>query len=76
MMDLPLVADTCFLARHPIFDDEKPYSMRYPPETKIPQSNFVRDKRTLRLANMRQHQDSLNFHDVGFGVTSLESKMS
>lgn len=75
-MDHSLTADTHFLARHPIFGEEKPYSMRYPPETDIPQSNFMRDKRPLRLANMRQHQDKLNFREVGFGVMSLESEMS
>ena len=75
-MEHSLAISTNFLARDARFDDEKPYSMRYPPETDIPQSNFIQDKQQVRLRDMRQYMDKLSFDDCGFQVMDLQSSMS
>lgn len=75
-MEHSLLIKTHFLARNACFNVEKPYSMRYPPETDIPQSNFVQISQQVRLRDMRQYKDQLNFEDCGFQFMDLQSSMS
>ena len=71
-----VTASIYFLARNDIFNTEKPYSMRYPPTTGLPQSNVIHDERRISVENMREHLEYLKFEDCGFGFITLHSKMA
>ncbi|KAF8856694.1 hypothetical protein BDZ45DRAFT_790027 [Acephala macrosclerotiorum] len=68
--------DMYFLARDPVFSSVKPYSMRYPPLRGLPQSNIKRDKRRMRIKNMRSCATLPSFEDCGFGLWNFPSKMT
>ncbi|KAI9733661.1 MAG: hypothetical protein M1834_003263 [Cirrosporium novae-zelandiae] len=74
--DGELQAAMHFLTRDPLFDSEKPYSMRYPPQGDLPQSNIKREKHLLEIHNMRQRLDDLKFEQCGFGMMNMDSDMS
>lgn len=71
-----ITVDTSFLARDARFRHEKPYSMRYPPEIDILQSNLIQDAKSVQLEDMRHHIGTLEFEQCGFRVMSLVSSMA
>ena len=70
--------DMYFLARNPLFETEKPYTMKYPPRTKIPQTNVQRVVEKITVNDMRCF-DSIagpTFNTHGFEKLKFESSMS
>ncbi|KAI5853291.1 hypothetical protein GGS23DRAFT_608388 [Durotheca rogersii] len=67
-------ADMHFLGRLEKYLSEKPYSLRYPPSDKIPQSNVEREKHILTITSIRGLGD-LGIDTYGFDVIILNSKM-
>lgn len=65
-----------FLSRDPVFDTVKPYSLRYPPNGDLPQSNIKRVKNKIMLKNIREHQDVLQFDQSGIGLLEIKSRMT
>ncbi|KAM7183027.1 hypothetical protein V8F33_013855 [Rhypophila sp. PSN 637] len=56
-----------FLARSPIYELEKPYSLRFPPVSGLPQSNIDRENHALLFRNMRD-LEGLSLERNGFDV--------
>lgn len=63
-----------FLERSSFYDQVKPYSIRFPPRGKLPQSNIRREKHDIKFYNMRERSD-LTFDTCGFEVLRAPSKM-
>lgn len=64
-----------FLARDRLFDHEKPYSLRFPPEGDLAQTNIKRERHAVTIRNLREKPRSA-FDDCGFEVVQTESKMA
>jgi hypothetical protein len=66
-----------FLARDPLYRSEKPYSLRFTPES-IPQTNLKPVKRTVKVRDLRDDAtaEKLDFESCGFGVVSMESALA
>ena len=65
-----------FLSRDPVYDEVKPYSLRYVPNGDLPHTNLKPEKYRVEIADMRDFEDSLNFNGTGFGVIHLNSAMA
>ena len=66
-----------YLEKLPLYETEKPYTMRYLPEDGIPQSNFQRCEKSISVTNMRWPDvGQFSFDEYGFELIELHSKMS
>lgn len=63
-----------FLARARLFETEKPYSLRFPPDGDLPQSNIKREKFKVVMNDMRQ-EGPFKLERNGFQVMHMESVM-
>lgn len=64
-----------FLERTSFYDQVKPYSMRFPPRSNLPQSNVRREKHDIKFHDIRKHSD-LTIDTCGFEVVKAPSKMN
>ncbi|KAJ3541339.1 hypothetical protein NM208_g4656 [Fusarium decemcellulare] len=64
-----------FLSPSPTYTQEKPYSLRYPPPRNLAQSNVLRERHSIRLANMRGNP-SLVLEQCGFELLPFPSPLS
>lgn len=66
-----------YLENIPLYETEKPYTMRYLPEEDIPQSNFQKCEKPITAINMRRSDvRPFKFDECGFKLIELHSKMS
>lgn len=66
-----------YLERLPLYDVEKPYSMRYMPEDGIPQSNYTKIKCPITVQSMRgPGSGPFLIDECGFQVEKLHSGLS
>jgi hypothetical protein len=66
-----------YLEKIPLYETEKPYTMRYLPEDGIPQSNFQKAEKPISVINMRRSDvGPFKFDECGFELIELHSKMS
>lgn len=66
-----------YLENIPLYETEKPYTMRYLPEEDIPQSNFQKCEKPITAINMRRSDvGPFKFDECGFELIELHSKMS
>lgn len=56
--------------------DEKPYTMRYVPESPLTASNVIREKQTVKVKDVRGIEDQYSLDRNGFMVAKLATKMS
>ncbi|CZT10390.1 uncharacterized protein RAG0_14881 [Rhynchosporium agropyri] len=63
-----------FLARDKFFEVEKPYSLRYPPDEGLPQSNIKRETVKVAIRNMRKGEPH-SLERNGFQVIHIQSAM-
>ncbi|KAK6855172.1 CmcJ-like methyltransferase [Apiospora arundinis] len=65
--DDTVISDMHFLERNEMYETEKPYSLRFPPNgmPEFPQSNVKRDKHQIQLRSMRE-ATNLNVDTCGF----------
>ncbi|CAD6584202.1 MAG: hypothetical protein ASARMPRED_001627 [Alectoria sarmentosa] len=54
----------------------KPYALRYQPDDDLPRTNFVAEKRRIKVHDIRQNQTKLTFEKCGFQILSFPSSMS
>lgn len=54
---------------------EKPYTMRYVPEGKIPVSNVAREKHVIEVNDMRGAENEYQIDKQGFMISGLVTKM-
>lgn len=60
----------------PRYVSEKPYTMRYIPETEMEITNVVREKRIVTVEDMRGLENDFSLDIQGFTVAKLPSKMA
>ncbi|KAL6691219.1 hypothetical protein J3F84DRAFT_397748 [Trichoderma pleuroticola] len=66
-----------YLDRSPLYDTEKPYSMRYLPEEDIPQSNYVKVKHPISVMSMRAPgAGPFLIDECGFQLIELHSSLT
>jgi hypothetical protein len=68
-------ANVHFLARDKLFEIEKPYSLRFPPEGDLPQSNIKREKFRVVMNDMRKKGEAPTLQQNGFQIMHMESDM-
>lgn len=64
-----------FLARDPLFDTEKPYSLRFPPQGDLPQSNIKHERHSVAIKSLRD-VPNLGLDERGFEVLETQTNMS
>jgi hypothetical protein len=67
-------ASLYFLARDKLFEIEKPYSLRFPPDGDLPQSNIKREKFRVVMNDMRKGEPP-TLEQNGFQIMDMESAM-
>ncbi|MCJ1307426.1 hypothetical protein MMC25_001072 [Agyrium rufum] len=67
-------ASVHFLAREKVFEIEKPYSLRFPPDGDLPQSNIKREKFKVVINDMRKGERPA-LEQNGFQIMDMESTM-
>ncbi|UKZ96366.1 uncharacterized protein TrAFT101_011162 [Trichoderma asperellum] len=66
-----------YLDRVPLYDTEKPYSMRYLPEEDIPQSNYVKVKHPISVRSIREPgAGPFRIEQCGFQIINIHSKLT
>ena len=66
-----------YLERTPLYNTEKPYTMRYEPEEGIPQSNFKKIKYPMTVKSMREPAAGpFHLNECGFQLIQLKSRLS
>jgi len=50
--------------------------MRYEPEAPLPSTNVVREKKLVKISNMRNHEESYQLHKNGFKISKLATNMT
>jgi hypothetical protein len=63
-----------FLARDKLFEIEKPYSLRFPPDGDLPQSNIKREKFRVVVNDLRKGEPPA-LEQNGFQIMNMESAM-
>lgn len=67
-------ASIYFLGRDKLYETEKPYSLRFPPDGDHPQSNIRREKFKVTINDMRKGEPPA-LESNGFQVMELQSAM-
>lgn len=66
-----------FLQPQPLYETEKPYSLRFVPPEGFPRSNIALQKHeNVRIADIRPTVDQLSFEENGFMILPLETQLS
>ena len=64
------------LRQDELYSSEKPYTMRYAPNGRMMPTNVVREKRTVKVRDLRGREDHFDLDRDGFVVKTLKSKMT
>ncbi|KAJ4402240.1 hypothetical protein N0V85_005350 [Neurospora sp. IMI 360204] len=65
-----------YLERSPLYDTEKPYSMRYDPDDGVPQSNLQKVHRPIQVKSMREPgAGPFRLDECGFQLIQLHSSL-
>ncbi|KAK8068767.1 CMCJ-like methyltransferase [Apiospora phragmitis] len=72
-----LVSDIHYLENHKLYETEKPYSLRFPPNgiPQLPQSNVRRDRHQIQLRSIRENTD-LRLDSCGFELLLFPCALS
>lgn len=65
-----------FLKRNNLYNEEKPYSLRFTPPENFPRSNITLEKHDVTIRNIRPTLKTLSFEKDGLTIMNLESRMS
>jgi hypothetical protein len=66
-----------FLAKDNVYKKEKPYTLRYPSEDELPQTNFNPEKHeNITIHDLRGQESSFSYEKNGFTVMQLNSQMA
>jgi hypothetical protein len=72
--DSVLGGEVYFLSRNPIYNQEKPYTLRYAPELDFPQTNIERSLHKIKFQDMRD-APGLIYDKCGFTFANYVSAM-
>jgi hypothetical protein len=67
---------THFLNRDDLYNEEKPYSLRFAPPSGFPRSNIKLERHDVLIKDIRQEKGELSFSKDGFDVVNIPSAMS
>ena len=73
--DLTVSGKVYFLTRSPIYDEVKPYTLRYRPEDGLPQTNVARTLHNIVFRDLRT-QSNLTYEKCGFKIANLQSSLT
>lgn len=69
-------SDIYFLRRSELYDEEKPYSLRFNPvDETFPRANILLDKHATRISDIRGQETELLFEKDGLAIMPFETKM-
>ncbi|KAK0664428.1 hypothetical protein DIS24_g729 [Lasiodiplodia hormozganensis] len=66
---------THFLQRDPLYQEEKPYSLRYTPPEGFPRANIKLERHEIMVKDIRPDKDKLSFRKDGYCINDLRSRM-
>jgi hypothetical protein len=69
-------SEVYFLKRNALYQEEKPYSLRFNPEGNFPRSNIELESREIEVRDVRPEVEALTFNKDKFAVIPLNSKMA
>jgi hypothetical protein len=56
--------------------EDKPYQLKYEPPEGFPATNIVSEERTVKLEDVRGHEDNFSVARNGFAIVHLEDRMA
>lgn len=66
-----------YLDRDPLYETEKPYSMRYEPDDEIPQNNLKKIPHPIEVKSMREPgAGPFRMEECGFQMIQLHSNLT
>lgn len=74
-MSTTVLSETHFLQRDPLYDVEKPYSLRFTPPSTFPRANIKLEKHTIQITDIRTRTKPLTFLNHGFALLPFTSSM-
>lgn len=66
---------THFLKRSSVYDDEKPYSLRFAPPAGFPRSNISLERHEIQIRDIRCDKNEYSFKQDGFEVVELNTSL-
>jgi hypothetical protein len=75
-MSRAVTADTHFLKRDPLYDKEKPYSLRFTPPDGFPSANIRLERHSVSIRNIRDCIEPFSFAEHAFQILPFHSRMS
>lgn len=66
---------THFLQRDPLYQEEKPYSLRYTAPEGFPRANIKLERHEIMVQDIRPDKDKLSFRRDGWCINDLRSRM-
>ena len=62
-----------FFVRDKLYDNEKPFQLKFTPEDGVPMSNYRLEKRDgIKITSMRGHENQFSFEKNGFAVVKMD----
>jgi hypothetical protein len=68
-------SDVNFLQRDALYNDEKPYSLRFTPPEEFPRANIKLERHAISVKDIRNRAEPFTFHDNGFQILPFQSRM-
>lgn len=75
-MTQTLHSSTHFLQRGPLYETEKPYSLRFTPPEGFPRANINLERHDIAFHDIRDRKSKLDFRRDGYTILDFESKMT
>jgi hypothetical protein len=72
---MAILTDMYHLQKSARYAEEKPYTMRYVPESEIPASNVVRERHQVSVSDMREIRETLSLDRNGFQIERLATPL-
>ena len=64
-----------FFVRDKLYNEEKPFQLKFTPEDGAPVSNYHPEKRDgIKITSMRGHENRLSFEKNGFTVVKMDQE--
>jgi hypothetical protein len=73
---MSVTASMYFLANLPLYEDEKPYRLKYDPPAGLPESNIEMEQHSIFIQDVRKHERDFTLQKDGFALLSLKSAMT
>ncbi|GAB7348199.1 hypothetical protein MBLNU459_g6203t1 [Dothideomycetes sp. NU459] len=71
-----LTTGVYFLKKNSLYDEEKPYSLRFTPPTGFPRSNISLEFHDITVQDARPFKDELSLEKNGYAIMDLHTEMN